>query len=644
MQRRISKIFLLVLIIFSNLVYQPSAYGGDITLAWDASPSIGIDGYKIYCNKLTSPVDGKYVTECGRVGSNILSYKVNNLENGQRYYFVATAYKGIEESAYSNEVNGLANGQVLKASFSASKSSGVEPLTVTFTNTSTGDITSKEWDLGNGTILSGDVVSTSYSYGTWAPKLTVGDGISYDSYSSNIVVSKAEVPIVVDFMGDKLSGIEPLTVTFTDLSTGGVLSRIWNFGDGTSSGDTNPVHVYGAGVYNVTLTVNGSISQVKNGYINVSKVMVPPSNPPGQTTSNGNMVAGYGFEESGTNVVLDMSGNGNNGTNSGGSRVGGKFGGGMKFNGSGNLVTVKDSNSLDLVNGISIMAWVKPDINNSLGDSIVVKENGGNSAYYLYSGEDMAYPVGGIYSSGYKGVGGDISLGTEWNHIAMTYDGSKMALYINGLKNKENNVSGKISVSSGVLNIGGNMIWGEYFAGVMDEVKIFNRGLTGEEVIGEMGKSLSESNPGKVVLGVTDIGEVIDNNNQGIAEAFVDVAKESRTISGIDMYVNSGSSSKKIIVGIYSDRNGHPYSRLSTGSISNINNGEWNRIPVSTIAVKSGTKYWVAILSSNGKLVFNNIGGGVIETYKGTLSTLPSRWVTDKVYNDGPMSINARGY
>jgi len=63
---------------------------------------------------------------------------------------------------------------------------------------------------------------------------------------------------VAQFTSSTSSGEAPFTVTFTDQSTGNVISWLWNFGDGSTSTLQNPSHIYQtAGSYSVTLTVNG---------------------------------------------------------------------------------------------------------------------------------------------------------------------------------------------------------------------------------------------------------------------------------------------------------------------------------------------------------------------------------------------------
>ena len=76
------------------------------------------------------------------------------------------------------------------------------------------------------------------------------------------------------------SGPAPLTVSFTDQSTGSITSHSWNFGDGGTSTAQNPAHQYTTvGTYTVTLTVTGpggSDSEVKGSYITVSPAPVAP--------------------------------------------------------------------------------------------------------------------------------------------------------------------------------------------------------------------------------------------------------------------------------------------------------------------------------------------------------------------------------
>jgi|GEM_PF-1123149 len=88
-------------------------------------------------------------------------------------------------------------------------------------------------------------------------------------------------PPVADFTADPTTGPTPLTVSFTDLSTGGITSWHWFFGDGEESYEHNPTHIYTEeGSFDVTLIVSGPAgadTAIKTDYINVvcDNVMLP---------------------------------------------------------------------------------------------------------------------------------------------------------------------------------------------------------------------------------------------------------------------------------------------------------------------------------------------------------------------------------
>ena len=93
------------------------------------------------------------------------------------------------------------------------------------------------------------------------------------------VMATLPAPPVADFTAIPMSGVAPLTVVFTDLSTNGPTAWNWTFGDGNLTNATvqNPVHTYlNTGVYDVSLNVSnsgGSSTFTRVGYITVTDVM-----------------------------------------------------------------------------------------------------------------------------------------------------------------------------------------------------------------------------------------------------------------------------------------------------------------------------------------------------------------------------------
>ncbi len=167
------------------------------------------------------------------------------------------------------------------AQFTGSPTSGVAPLTVAFTNTSTGSITSYAWTFGDGGTSTAASPSHVYSAaGTYTVKLTVtGPGGSNTQTRSNYVTVTTATP-VAQFTGSPTSGVAPLTVAFTNTSTGSITSYAWTFGDGGTSTAASPSHVYAAaGVYTVKLTVTGpggSNTQTRSNYVTITAPPPPP--------------------------------------------------------------------------------------------------------------------------------------------------------------------------------------------------------------------------------------------------------------------------------------------------------------------------------------------------------------------------------
>ncbi len=94
--------------------------------------------------------------------------------------------------------------------------------------------------------------------------------------SGKAYVYALEEQFVADFSANSTRGPAPLTVNFTDKSTGSITSWLWNFGDGSTSSEQNPSHTYtNPGTYNVSLIVTGpggSDEKTKVVFISVSQL------------------------------------------------------------------------------------------------------------------------------------------------------------------------------------------------------------------------------------------------------------------------------------------------------------------------------------------------------------------------------------
>jgi hypothetical protein len=210
--------------------------------------------------------------------------------------------------------------------------------------------------------------------------------------------------------------------------------------------------------------------------VNVTVTNTAPPPPTG-------LVAAYNFSENTGTTATDRSGNGRTATISGATwTTDGHAGTALSFDGTNDLLTVADANALDLTTGMTLEAWVKP-ITLSGWRTVLLKEAPGGLTYSLYAHDNAPRPATTIVASGERSALGTSALALNaWTHLVATYDGSQLRIYVNGIQVGSTPATGSMTASNLPLRIGGNTIWGEYFRGVIDEVRIYNRALTLAEI------------------------------------------------------------------------------------------------------------------------------------------------------------------
>ena len=135
---------------------------------------------------------------------------------------------------------------------------------------------------------------------------------------------------------------------------------------------------------------------------------------------------------------------------------------------------------------MTLEAWVQPSTVNGWR-TVLLKERPGGLAYSLYTSGDGTRPSGYVAAPGDVKVIGTSSLAANaWAHVAMTYDGVTLRLFVNGTQVSSRALSAPITTSTGVLRLGGNNVWSEFFQGLIDEVRIYNRALTTGEIQTDM--------------------------------------------------------------------------------------------------------------------------------------------------------------
>ncbi len=412
--------------------------------------------------------------------NNAASASVTNIPAGYRFIFGSAPGGGVQPPV---------------AVAGANPTSGLAPLAVTFSSTGSfdpgGGTLSYSWSFGDGaTSTTASPGHTYQSAGTYSASLTVSDGTNQASSSPlTIVVTNlvtANQPPVAVAGANPTSGIAPLAVTFSSAGSfdpeGATLAYSWAFGDGSTSTAANPSHTYQTvGTYSAQLTVSDGTNQTSSSIITIATSS-------GVVVTNG-LVAAYGFEEGSGTTVSDASGNGNTGTLNGvvWSSTG-RYGNALSFNGSNSVVTVNNSSSLNLTTGMTLEAWVYPTALNSQQWMSVIFKPLTTSATVDYvlqgSSRSTELPSVGISASP-NNLSGPAALPiNNWSHLAATYDGTNMLLYLNGVLVGTQAMTGSIGASTQPLSIGVN------WTGLIDEVRIYNYSLSAGQILTDMATSV----------------------------------------------------------------------------------------------------------------------------------------------------------
>ncbi len=222
-----------------------------------------------------------------------------------------------------------AQAQTIRADFTVDKSGGCSPLSVVFTNISSGTSPNATylWDLGNGnTSTLKNAGAVYYQEKDYIVTLTIKDGSQTSTLTRTITVYKKPV---VDFNFSPNNGCMPLMVTFTGSSLagdGGIATYHWDFGDGTTQSAYGPSvsHPYNfkqtASVSLTAVSNNGCAGSVtKNNIITVKDPLLPGfnanqtilCNAPGTVTFNntstgpGTLTYLWDFGDGGSSTAKD---------------------------------------------------------------------------------------------------------------------------------------------------------------------------------------------------------------------------------------------------------------------------------------------------------------------------------------------------
>lgn len=284
-----------------------------------------------------------------------------------------------------------------------------------------------------------------------------------------------------------------LTAGYLRIYVNGTLERT-SFAGGTVAGSSSPLRLggnqvwgeYFQGTLDEVRLYGRSLSQTEIAEDMLTPVIAGALATPSPVDDG--LLAAYSFDDG---TAVDTTGNGHHGTVSGAVPVAGKYGGALAFDGLDDVVAIANTSHLQLTAGMTLEAWVRPDTLQSWR-SVVLKEAPFGLAYGLYANTDTNR------AAGYASIGGAPRAAAsssalppgEWSHVAVTYNARELKLWVNGIQRAARSIPGVIDSSNGQLMLGGNNVWGEYFDGVIDNVRVYNRALGAAAIQANMGRAI----------------------------------------------------------------------------------------------------------------------------------------------------------
>ena len=184
----------------------------------------------------------------------------------------------------------------------------------------------------------------------------------------------------------------------------------------------------------------------------------------------------WSFDEKQGNIARDTSGQGNDAELVGATRAKRSDGFALNLDGFDDHVDCGESRALGIGGPITLEVWIKP-VRKAHGESLILGEGFNSYVLTYYNGERVYMYIGG----GGNGIRGPLKF-KQWNHVVATFDGKQMSLWINGRQAASRESKFKHYEPAGRFTIGAKgEPGGEKFQGMLDDVRVYNRAIAGEE-------------------------------------------------------------------------------------------------------------------------------------------------------------------
>lgn len=218
----------------------------------------------------------------------------------------------------------------------------------------------------------------------------------------------------------------------------------------------------------------------------------------------------------------------------------------LNFDGTDDVVTIPANSSLNITSAITIEAWCFATKNTGIQDVVSKSNNSTNTGYIFPRTDDgwatvsMFLHIGGswrVISAAYP------SLNT-WHHLAATYDGATMRIYINGVLAASQAQTGTIAVNGNALSLGNQPGYPENFGGRADEIRIWNVARTQTQIQNNRMKELDPATQTGLVSYFTFNNGIASGTNTGMFNLIDLTGNNNGTLSNFTL---SGAGSNYLV-------------------------------------------------------------------------------------------------
>lgn len=209
----------------------------------------------------------------------------------------------------------------------------------------------------------------------------------------------------------------------------------------------------------------------------------------------------------------------------------------LSFDGTNDFISIASNATLNITTAITLEAWVYATKNTGI-QNVVCKSSGSQNTGHIFPRTDNGWASTILYlhiGGSWRQLSATYPSLNNWHHLAATYDGTTMRLYINGSLANSMAQTGTIATNSNPLTLGNQPGTSEYFGGTVDEVRIWNVARTQAQIQNNMNQELDPAAETNLVSYYTFNQGIANGTNTGLTTLFDQKGLNNGTLTNMAM-------------------------------------------------------------------------------------------------------------